>query len=47
MHSTTKYLCGHLDLLGGALVTSDAAFREKLKFAQNALRTTPSPLTPI
>jgi cystathionine gamma-lyase len=37
MHSTTKYLGGHSDTVGGALVTSDRALAEKLRFMQNAI----------
>ncbi|MEX2291328.1 MAG: cystathionine gamma-synthase [Mycobacteriales bacterium] len=37
VHSTTKYLGGHSDVVGGALVTGDAAFGEELAFHQNAL----------
>ena len=37
MHSTTKYLGGHSDTVGGALVTSDKALAEKLRFMQNAI----------
>lgn len=36
MHSTTKYLNGHSDSVGGALVLSNEEFYEKLKFTQNA-----------
>jgi cystathionine gamma-synthase len=36
VHSTTKYLGGHSDVLGGALVVADAALGEQLAFAQNA-----------
>jgi cystathionine gamma-synthase len=36
VHSTTKYLGGHSDVLGGALVTADPALGEQLAFAQNA-----------
>lgn len=43
VHSTTKYLNGHADLLGGALVTNREDLHEKLKFSQNALGTVPSP----
>lgn len=35
-HSTTKYINGHSDVVGGALMTSDAALYETLKFYQNA-----------
>jgi cystathionine gamma-lyase len=37
MHSTTKYLGGHSDTVGGALVTGDRAIAEKLRFMQNAI----------
>ena len=43
VHSTTKYLGGHADVLGGALVLSRDDLYEKLKFAQNALGAVPSP----
>lgn len=43
MHSTTKYLGGHSDVVGGALVTSDAPLYERLKFLQNAAGAVPSP----
>jgi len=36
VHSTTKYIGGHSDVLGGALVVADAALGEQLAFAQNA-----------
>jgi len=36
MHSATKYLGGHSDLLGGALVVRDRTLFEKLYFVQNA-----------
>ena len=43
MHSTTKYIGGHSDVLGGALVTSDEALHERLKFLQNASGAVPGP----
>jgi cystathionine beta-lyase/cystathionine gamma-synthase len=43
VHSTTKYLGGHADLLGGGLVMRRDDLFEKLKFAQNALGAIPSP----
>ncbi|MFQ5951098.1 MAG: cystathionine gamma-synthase [Candidatus Geothermarchaeales archaeon] len=43
VHSTTKYLSGHSDLIGGAIVVSDRGIYEKLKFAQNAVGAVPSP----
>jgi len=44
MHSTTKYINGHSDVVGGALVTSDAALGERLRFLQNAMGAVPSPI---
>jgi cystathionine gamma-lyase len=43
LHSTTKYLGGHSDTVGGALVTDDGALWEKLKYFQNAVGATPGP----
>lgn len=43
-HSTTKYLNGHSDTLGGIVVTSDAELHEKLAFLQNAVGAVPSPM---
>jgi len=43
VHSTTKYLNGHSDIVGGAAVTNDDAFGERLRFLQNALGAVPSP----
>ena len=37
VHSTTKYVGGHSDVVGGALVTDDDALAEKLRFHQNAM----------
>jgi cystathionine gamma-synthase len=36
VHSTTKYLGGHSDVVGGALVVSDAGLAARLAFSQNA-----------
>ena len=36
VHSTTKYLNGHSDGVGGAVMLNDAALAERLKFLQNA-----------
>ncbi len=44
LHSTTKYLGGHSDVVGGAVMTSDAALHERLKFLQNAAGAVPGPL---
>lgn len=43
LHSTTKYLGGHSDTVGGALVMNDDALWEKLKYFQNAIGATPGP----
>lgn len=43
MHSTTKYLNGHSDSLGGALMVSDDNLFERLKFNQNAMGAILSP----
>jgi cystathionine beta-lyase/cystathionine gamma-synthase len=43
MHSTTKYINGHSDAVGGAIVTSDANLAERLTFLQNAIGAIPSP----
>ncbi|MFD6418328.1 cystathionine gamma-synthase [Streptomyces sp. NPDC060194] len=37
VHSTTKYMGGHSDVVGGALVTADEALGEELAFHQNAM----------
>ncbi|NJP42617.1 cystathionine gamma-synthase [Actinacidiphila epipremni] len=37
VHSTTKYMGGHSDVVGGALVTSDAALGDELAYHQNAM----------
>lgn len=42
-YSTTKYLGGHSDVVGGALITSDEALYERLKFLQNAVGGVPGP----
>lgn len=43
VHSTTKYLNGHSDVVGGAVVTSDDELGERLRFLQNATGSVPSP----
>lgn len=42
-HSTTKYIGGHSDLVGGAVVVSDAQLAADLKFYQNAAGAVPGP----
>jgi len=44
VHSTTKYLNGHSDVVGGAVVMNDDALHERLAFLQNAVGAVPSPL---
>src|SRR5689334_9303997 len=44
VHSSTKYLGGHSDCVGGVVVTSDDADYEKLKFLQNAIGAVPGPM---
>jgi len=44
LHSTTKYVGGHSDVVGGAIVGSDPALRERLAFIQNAAGGVPGPL---
>ena len=41
VHSTTKYIGGHSDLIGGALVVNDEDWYAKLKFLQNAIGAVP------
>ena len=43
VHSTTKYVGGHSDVVGGALVTRDADLAEKLGYIQNATGAAASP----
>jgi len=44
VHSTTKFLNGHCDVVGGCAVTDDDEIGERLKFLQNAIGAVPSPL---
>ena len=44
VHSTTKYLGGHSDAVGGALVAADPEVHQRLKFLQNAAGAVPGPL---
>ena len=43
LHSTTKYLGGHSDLVGGFVAANDAAIAERLRFLQKALGAVPGP----
>jgi len=44
IHSTTKYIGGHSDVVGGAVVLNDTAVYEQLKFLQNAIGAVPGPM---
>ncbi len=44
LHSTTKYISGHSDVIGGAVLTSDAALHEAVRFYQNAAGAVPGPM---
>ena len=43
VHSTTKYLGGHSDVVGGAVVTSDPELHERVRFVQNSVGAVPGP----
>jgi cystathionine gamma-synthase len=43
VHSTTKYLGGHSDVVGGVVVTTDADRHAQLRFVQNAAGAVPGP----
>ena len=43
VHSTTKYLNGHSDVIGGAAILKDSTHRDQLAFLQNAVGSIPSP----
>ncbi len=44
VHSTTKYIGGHSDAVGGAALTNDPQLANELKFEQNAVGAVPGPL---
>lgn len=44
VHSTTKYLGGHSDAVGGALLVKDRDLHERLAFLQNAIGAVPGPM---
>ncbi len=44
MHSTTKYLGGHSDVIGGAVASSDAEFMEKILFQVKTTGAVPGPM---
>jgi cystathionine gamma-lyase len=43
VHSTTKYIAGHSDVVGGAVLTSRSDLHEQLKFIQGIVGSTPGP----
>jgi cystathionine beta-lyase/cystathionine gamma-synthase len=43
VHSTTKYIAGHSDIVGGSIMTSNEDLYERLKFLQNGIGAVPSP----
>ena len=44
VHSTTKYLGGHSDTVGGAVIVRDPELHERVRFVQNAVGAVPGPL---
>jgi cystathionine gamma-synthase len=44
VHSATKYLGGHSDVVGGAVVVRDAGLHDRVRFVQNAIGAVPGPL---
>jgi len=43
VHSSTKYIGGHSDVVGGAIMTNNAELEKQLRFHQNAVGAVPSP----
>ena len=43
VHSTTKFINGHSDVIGGAVITNDQGLFTELKFLQNAIGAVPAP----
>ena len=43
MHSTTKYISGHNQLIGGIIITNDEKIHERMKFVQKTIGAVPSP----
>ena len=43
MHSTTKYISGHNQLIGGIIITNDEEIHERMKFVQKTIGAIPSP----
>ncbi|MCI0531137.1 MAG: aminotransferase class I/II-fold pyridoxal phosphate-dependent enzyme, partial [candidate division Zixibacteria bacterium] len=44
LHSTSKYLGGHCDVVGGVILTSNDKIYERVKFCQNAVGSVPGPM---
>jgi len=44
LHSTTKYINGHSDVIGGILITNRQDLHDELRFLQNAIGAVPSPM---
>ncbi len=44
VHSTTKYIGGHSDVIGGCLITQNKELAEKISFLQNAVGAVPAPM---
>ena len=44
VHSTTKYLGGHSDVVGGAVICADEELGERVRFVQNSIGAVPGPL---
>lgn len=43
-HSTTKYINGHSDVIGGAVIVKDAALADRIYYLQNAMGAVPGPM---
>lgn len=43
MHSTTKYICGHSDVVGGVVITDNPELHKEIAFHQNAVGAIPGP----
>ena len=44
VHSVTKYIAGHSDLIGGTVICRDESIGERIRFLQNTIGAVPSPL---
>ena len=43
LHSQTKYINGHSDVIGGILITNDSKIHDRMRYVQNAVGSVPSP----